>query len=335
MGLGTTYPASTGGKPPTGTGDRVPPGTPPQTGSRQYSQNYPQNNPSWYEEGNVTPSSITQPMDPLLAQFQAIQAGQRDQLQSQYLNAIGMGELGYDNEMWYRNASAASDLAKLANREAQQVGLGRERNDADRGFAGRGFEIDSRGNALKRDMGYRANDSEAASRGSISSFGYGQNARDILAQFGINQDTTQLSYDKKMSDLNIDDKALDLMAKDFGLQRDDVNNALKYASTQLGMDWITTVQGLNSSLESGDAALRQQALNFMTSLMAMPQAAPSMTDIFPNGIPMPQGDGPLELGPASLEYLAQQQAASAVNGAGGAGGNGGGGGGGVQRAYTM
>ena len=38
-------------------------------------------------------------------------------------------------------------------------------------------------------------------------------------------------------------------------------------------------------LASDDAALNQQALNFMAQLMAIPAEGPSLTDLFPNGVP--------------------------------------------------
>lgn len=244
-----------------------------------------------WSDGNTYPSSTgfmppgAGASNPILDQFNAIQQAQGNTLQQQYLNSLGMGELGYNNNMWYKTAQAGNDLARLDLQEGREIGLGRERNANDRGFAQRGFDIDSRGNALTRDMGYRANDSEAAARGSISSFGYGQNNRDILGQFGIAQDTTQLNLDKKMADLTLDDKALDSLGKEFGIRRDDVRNALKYGSTQLGLDWANTQAQLAQNLASGDQALQQQALNFMTQLMAMDVPAPSIGDVFPGGLP--------------------------------------------------
>lgn len=332
MGLGTSYPASTGTKPPSGTGDRVPPGTPPQTGSRQYSQTYPQNNPDWYTPGQTTPSTLG-PMSPFnqaISDFNTINTNQGDALLNQYLNKVGFANLGYDNEEWYRNAKAQNDLAALGLAEGRDIGLGRDRNNADRGFAGRGFDIDSRGNALKRDMGYRANTSEAAGRGSITSFGYGQNNRDILSQFGIAQDGTQLAYDKKMSDLAFSDKAIDSLAADYGLKRADINNALKYTMTQLGLDQSQTMMQLEEMLSSGNDQLAMNAINFMNQMMSMPMDQITTSDL---GLAPRQMPGqPLELGPASLAYLEQQR----LNGAGGSGGAGGSsGGGGPQFARKM
>lgn len=304
MGLGTSYPASTGGSPPrpgqSGGPDKTS-GPPPRTGSRQYSQAYPENTPSWYNEGQVTPSSITvPPWQQAIFDFNAINRSQGDALLGQWANAIGMGELGYENEAWYRNAKAQNDLAALGLAEGRDVGLGRERNNADRGFAGRGFEIDSRGNALKRDMGYRANDSEAAGRGSITSFGYGQNNRDILSQFGIAQDGTQLAYDKKMSDLAIDDKAIDSLAAEYGLKRADINNALKYGMSQLGLDWIQAVDTLNQQLNSGNDQLAMNAINFMNQVMSIPMDQVTPTDL--NLTPQQMPGVPLQLGPAGQAY---------------------------------
>lgn len=248
------------------------------------------------------PANDTIPVNDLINQFGVANTAQGANLQNQYTNALAYGQGILTNDTDYRNAQAANDLARLGLQEGRDVGLGKERNAADTGFANRAFGIDSRGNALQRDMRYRANDSEAAGRGSITSFGYGQNERDILGQFGIAQDTTQLTFDKKLSDLALDDKALDSLGQEFGIRRSDVQNALKYGITQLGLDWVQTQATLAANLASGDAQLAQNARNFMVQVMGLPMEAPSLGDIFPGGLPTGQapmtgGTGPTNRNP--------------------------------------
>lgn len=292
MGLGTLpYPS---GSPGAGGGPRGAsnslPAAPPPTGSRAYSQSYPDAAEQYATTmGYASPASTTvtngSSIDPIVAQYQSILTAQQNGIQGQYLNSLGMAQAGYDNNAWYKQASAQNDLARLGLQQGRDVGLARERNAADSGFADRGFAIDSRGNALQRDMGYRANTSEAAGKGSITSGGYQQNNRDILGQFGIAQDTTQLTLDKKKSDLTLDNKAIDSLATEYGIRKSDVMNALQYGMTQLGLDWTQTQSQLASQLNSDDANIRQQALNFMAQIMALPQTAPTLADIFPNGVP--------------------------------------------------
>lgn len=248
--------------------------------------------PTNANQPNLPSQFITRFDDPIIAQYNALITAQQTGLQGSYLNNLGMAQAGYDNNAWFKQASADNDLARLGLQEGRDVGLARERNANDAGFANRAFGIDSRGNALQRDMGYRANDSEAANKGSITSFGYGQNNRDILAQFGIAQDTTQLTLDKKMADLDVDNKAIDSLANEYGIRKSDVMNALKYGMTQLGLDWTQTQQTLAANLASDDATLRQQALNFMAQIMALPQAGPTLADIYPNGVPDGTVPGP-------------------------------------------
>lgn len=287
MGLGTEYPVGTG-SPGAGGGPRG------KANTGGVSAPAPRPSDAYYMPGFGSPTT-GQPrdfgahgstfIDPLIAQFTAVDQAQRQGLTNRSLIDQGFGQLGYDNNMWFKQASADNDLARLGLQKDRDVGLAKEGNAADRGFAGRGFEIDSRGNALTRDMRYRANDSEAAAKGSITSFGYGQNERDILGQFGIAQDTTQLQYDKKISDLDISDKAIGSLAKEFDIRASDVMNALKYSSTQLGLDWEQTQRQIKEALDSGNAELNMQALNFMQQMMAMPIKPPSATDLFPGGVP--------------------------------------------------
>lgn len=222
------------------------------------------------------------PLDPYqqaINDFNAINTAQSDMLLNQYLTSLGLGQGIYDNNVWYRNAQANNDLARLGLGEARDVGLARERNNLNAQFAGRAFDIDSRGNSLTRDMRYRANDSEAAGRGSVTSFGYGQNNRDILGQYGVAQDTTQLAYDRAMTDIRLDDKAIDLVAKEYGIKRSDVENALKYGLTQLGLDQFQAVDQLNQALTSGNAQLGQNAINFLMQIMALPIDPVALADL--------------------------------------------------------
>jgi len=300
MSLGTSYPASAGSPRRYAPPQAQPPVAPPDSSSTPGGGYKGASGPGKgqtlgpggpapsridptvpYSNGTAYPRSEPDNyFNQLIADFNAINRGQSDSLANQYTSAMGLGQGVYDNNVWYRQAQAGNDLARLGLQEGREVGLERERNNADRGFAGRGFEIDSRGNNLQRDMRYRANDSEAAGRGSITSFGYGQNERDILGQFDIAQDTTQLTFDKKMSDLDIDDKVIDSIASEFGIRKSDINNALKFGMTQLGLDWTQAVDRLNGDLASGDAILAQNAINFLTQVMSMPMQPPSMTDMF-------------------------------------------------------
>jgi hypothetical protein len=85
MGLGTSYPASTGGRPRPGDGGpAVPPA--PTSSSRAASQQG--SVPDWYNAGSVTPSTMG-PMSPFnqaISDFGAINKGQSDALMAQYLN---------------------------------------------------------------------------------------------------------------------------------------------------------------------------------------------------------------------------------------------------------
>lgn len=328
MGLGTLpYPAPA----PPRTGSRAYSqsySAPPATGSRAYSQVYPEWSDKYAQDTGFSAAAPGSSLPggsnalSIVDQMGITSAVRGDQLFNQYTNGLGMAELGYNNNLWYKTASAGNDLAKLDLREGREVGIGKERIAADRGFADRAFGIDSRGNALTRDMGYRANDSEAAAKGSITSVGYGQNRRDILDQFGIAQDTTQLQFDKKNSDLTLDEKTLDSLAKEFDIQRSDVRNALQYGTSQLGLDWAQTQAQLRANLDSGNEELIQQSRNFMQGIMSMPMEGATASDIFPGGLPgMPggssasatntptttsgkdyEGAGPYTITPATRDY---------------------------------
>ena len=256
---------------------------PTPTGSRAYSQTYP-GVPN-QTPGQTTPGTTSAYNDPYINAFGVIQGAQSDQLMQQYLNGLGMAEGLYGLNADYRNAMANNDLAKLAQQQYRDIDLGKERNAANLGFAQRGFDIDSRGNLLNRDMKYRSNESEAAAAGSITSGGFQQTNRDILGQYGIAQDTTQLALDKTTADLNLDNKAIDSLAKEYGVRKDDVLTTLKFGITQLGLDWTQAQQQLAQQLASGDAALQMNALNFMQQIMALPAPAVSIGDTFPGGLP--------------------------------------------------
>lgn len=343
MGLGTSYPTAPTNAPKPRSGQGPAPMQPPRYAPQQAPQQapMPQPNPDPYAPylgtgygasqqpapssgyaASQHPIAHQSHLDPQVAayyranpqapmsaadqawiDFAAIQQGQADGLLNQYLAASGLGQGMYDNNVWYRNAQAQNDLARLNIGEQRDIGLGRERNDLNRQFAGRAFGIDSRGNTLTRDMRYRSNDSEAAGRGSVTSFGYGQNNRDILGQYGIAQDTTQLTYDKAMADVTLDDKALDLLGKEYGIKRADINNALKFGLTQLGLDQIQAVNQLNQALTSGDAQLQQNAINFMIQMMSLPMDQVSMSDLNLPKIPIP--GQPSVLGQSALDVLTQ------------------------------
>lgn len=305
MGLGTLpYPQN---KPPTGgaSGGRRSSPTSPQPGSITNSM---QQSPTSPTPGSPTPRYGTpqpvpnglSPFDQrIMDQFNSINTAQQGVVQGRWLNDLALTEGVNNLNVDFTNTNANNDLARLAQQRYRDIdlgrqgnNLGRQGNNLDRTFAGRGFFLDSAGNNQQRDMKYRANDSEAAGRGSITSGGYGQNQNDILAQFNIAQGGSQLSYDKKMSDLDQNDKALKLnddslssLAKEYGVRESDVRNQLKFSIAKLGLDWDATQRQLEDAMKSGQAQLEQNALNFMAQLMAIPGGSASMADTFPNGIP--------------------------------------------------
>lgn len=277
------------------------PGYTPGTGgftSYQGYQGVPSSQYGQVGTGQTAPSYPPGSPEALIAQYQQWQDQQFASNQKNNLTNLGIADWMNQLNTKSLQQSSGADLARLMEQQYRDVQLGKEGNDLNRwfaqiglgqadqqlGLAGQGRDLDIRGAGLNRDIGYRANLSDASSRGAITSSGYLQNDRDLLGKFNLARDTANLGYagaelthdrqktdyDSTIAKAGLDDKALDSLAREYGIRASDINNQLKLATTKLGLDYAQTIKQLNDQLHSNNAQLAQQAMNFMYQMLALP-----------------------------------------------------------------
>ena len=75
-------------------------------------------------------------------------------------------------------------------------------------------------------------------------------------------------YDKQGRELQQTGKALDSLAREYGIKETDLRNGFKNGLTKIGLDLADTQTQLEQMLSSGNAQLIQQGMNFMAQIMA-------------------------------------------------------------------
>jgi hypothetical protein len=75
-------------------------------------------------------------------------------------------------------------------------------------------------------------------------------------------------YDKQGKELAQTGKALDSLAREYGIKETDLRNGFKNGVTKIGLDLADTQAQLEQMLSSGNAQLIQQGMNFMNQMMA-------------------------------------------------------------------
>ena len=70
-------------------------------------------------------------------------------------------------------------------------------------------------------------------------------------------------------ELDLADRALDSLAREYGIKREDLNSQFRNNVTSLGLDYSDTIRQLNDWLASGNAQLAYQAQQFMDQIMVL------------------------------------------------------------------
>lgn len=146
-----------------------------------------------------------------------------------------------------------ADQAQLAlDRANQQIGeqdraIGNDRSNLAFGYQGRviGFDRDAAGLTRAAATNYHS-------------------YRDDLQ--GFRKQETDLAAQGR--DLAQTGKALDSLAREYGIKREDIQNQFQNSVTKMGLDYNSTLNQLNDMLASGNAELIARGMNFLTQLMA-------------------------------------------------------------------
>lgn len=219
--------------------------------------------------GGIT--SIANPTNnPIIDQFNAWIQAQYVQGQQSAGLATGLANATNANDLTTLNNSSAAQLAALMQQQYRDVTLA-GLNDANTlKFAGQTRDNQDQALGLNRDIGLRANISNAASSGAASAKGTFQNTRDIFDKYHNQFTANDISYNHTAADIAVHKDALDSLGKEYGIRADEITNQLKSATVKLGLNYAQTVQQINAQLKSGNSQLQQQAINFMMQLMALP-----------------------------------------------------------------
>jgi hypothetical protein len=100
---------------------------------------------------------------------------------------------------------------------------------------------------------------------------YQDNRGQLTYQHGSRQnqfDSDVANYRYDASNRDVASLRIDSIAREYGLREQDVDNALKSVTQRIGLDYNNTMNQLAAQLNSGNAALQQQANNFLMQLMA-------------------------------------------------------------------
>lgn len=208
--------------------------------------------------------------NPIIDQFNAWVQAQYAQGNASYGTNVGLANATNQNDLTTLNNSSAAQLAALMQQQYRDVALAGKQDQSNLLFAGQARDNQDQALGINRDIGLRANISNAAGSGSASAKGTFQNTRDIFDKYHNQFDANGIAYNKTAADIGIHKEALDSLGKEYGIRADEIQNQLKSATVKLGLNYASTVQQLNDQLASGNGALRQQAINFMLQLMAMP-----------------------------------------------------------------
>jgi len=180
------------------------------------------------------------------------------------------------------NRAAASDAA--ARGAFGSAGFGDNLQDIagqySRGMDANTLQLDRTNESLDvrdREIGQGRKDLRLGYEG--QQIGFAQDAAGINYQHATNKTNTEGAYnqltgqysanDLQRTQLQNVDKGLDSLAKEYGLRKQDMRNQFDNAVTGMGLDLNDTQQQLEQMLNSGNAQLQAQGMQFMQQMMAL------------------------------------------------------------------